>query len=383
MSFWRMAILILVALSTIPPAWGRQSGVLVGFLAEPGGTVSAQSFDDVKEPKYQTVWIAPDATGKLAVLATMPDLIVPRKDGFWHVGLKQVCEFTHNVSDVDGGSESILQALWRAPIAKPGIVSVRRPCAAHEPGDYAPPYPRSEQDKNKISQCGLGLMDIEYVSPVVLSIRKDSGQSGECEERGGRFTATLSVIGYDSDEKLTVSHLLGPEAQQAYVKALPKHAQNDEGRDCGDPTTADDEWRIGRNAGRWSAFAHQDLGFFNCSVDALMRFRLPSSVTGDNSPQADWKVLQAKVKDLQDTYVSPAKDLLIVMTGTELRFHEYAEGEPGKLLLTLPAQPIVMVQWSTGTHVQGWTNQLQEISKHPLPEPEVRVVPAANQRIQN
>jgi len=34
------------------------------------------------------------------------------------------------------------------------------------------------------------------------------------------------------------------------------------------------------------------------------------------------------VKDFRDAYVSPAKDLPIVMTGTELWFCEFVEGMP-------------------------------------------------------
>jgi len=59
------------------------------------------------------------------------------------------------------------------------------------------------------------------------------------------------------------------------------------------------------------------------------------------------------VKDSRDAYVPPAKDSPIVMTGTELRFREFAKGMPGKLQFTLPAHPIVMLQWSTGKHVQA------------------------------
>ena len=51
-----------------------------------------QEFESIHEPKYQTFWIATDANGKRSVVATMPELIVGRRDGFWHVGVKQICE---------------------------------------------------------------------------------------------------------------------------------------------------------------------------------------------------------------------------------------------------------------------------------------------------
>lgn len=373
MRLMRGLVLACFVLFSAKLVWGQQSGVLIGFLAEKAQSEEAQSFDQVKEPKYQTVWVAPDVSGNLAVLATIPDVIVPMRDGFWHVGVKQVCEFSH---DMDGGNESIRQVVWRAPVWMRGTVQASQLCSEHDPSDYAPPYGRSEQDKNKISQCGYELMEIEYVSPALLSVRKDTGQSEDCEPRGGRYNVDFSVIGYESDESLNVAQVLGDEARTAYLRALPKEAQGDDGGSCGEPTDQDSGWRIDRHGGHWAVFAHQDLGYFGCSVDAFVPFRLQSNVTGDNSPAPDWKRLKASVRDFRDAFVSPTKDLLMVMTGTELRFHEYAEGMPGKLLLTLPANPIVMVQWSTGTHVRDWTRQLRAIGAHPLPEAQVRVTPA-------
>jgi hypothetical protein len=359
-------------------ACGQQSGVLIGLLLQKPQSEEAQSFDEIKEPEYQTIWVAPNTAGKLAVLATIPDVIVPMKDGFWHVGVKEVCEFSHEMVDQDGGNESIRQVVWREPIRTPGTVQVSKPCTEHDPSDYAPPYGRSEDEKNKISQCGYELREIEYVSPALLSVRKYEGQSEACEARGGRYTVDFSVIGYESDESLKVSQVLGDEARTAYLKALPKEGQGDGGESCGgEPSDQDTGWRIDRHGGRWAMFAHQDLGYFGCNVDAFVPFRLPSNVTGDNSPVPDWKQLKS-AKDLRDAYLSPLKDLLIVMTGTELRFHEYAEGIPGKLLLTLPAHPIVMLQWSTGKHVQDWTQQLTGIVAHPLPEATVQVVQAGS-----
>jgi hypothetical protein len=372
MRFWRALLTGLVILLATRVAQGQQPGALIGFLVEKPKSEEAQTFEEIKEPVYQTVWVAPDASGKLAALVTIPNLIVPMKDGFWHVGVKQMCEFSHEPGDQTGGNESMRQAVWRAPISMAAKVQATQLCREHDPDDYAPPFGRSEQDQMKISQCGFELMEIEYVSPAVLSVRKYDGQSESCEPRGGRYSVDFSVVGYESDEALTVRQVLGDEARAAYLKALPKQGQGDGGEDCGEPANQDSGWRIDRHAGRWALYAHQGMGNFGCHVDAYVPFRLQSNVTGDNSPSPEWKQLKASVKDFRDAYVSPTKDLLIVMTGTELRFCQYVEGMPGKALLTLPAYPVVMLQWSTGKHVQDWTQQLGAIAAHALPEPEVQ-----------
>lgn len=378
MAILRLAFFAFAVLSSARIACGQQSGVLIGVVEAAAQSESAQTFEELKEPKYKTIWLAQDATGKLAVLTTIPELIVPRKDGFWHVGVKQVCEFSHDPTDREGGNESMTQMLWHAPVGKPGVVNATQLCTEHDPGDYAPPYGRAENDMNKISQCGFQLQEIEYLSPTVISLRQYSGQSEDCEARGGRYSVDFSVITYESDGKLAVGQFLGAAANQAYKTALPAQGQGDGGEDCGEPMNRDDEWRIGRNAGRWGIYVHQNLGYFGCMVDAPVRFRLPSSVTGDNSLLPDWKLLKATMKEAEDAFVSPAKDMLIVVTKTELRFHEYADGKPGKMLLTLTTGPLVMLQWSTGTHVEEWTKQLEAIGKQPLPSPEVRIAAAKN-----
>lgn len=61
--------------------------------------------------------------------------------------------------------------------------------------------------------------------------------------------------------------------------------------------------------------------------------------------------------------------------------HEFVAGRgraAGKVLLTMPVKPIVMVQWSTGTHVEDWSKQLSGIAAKPLPEVKVKVVPVKN-----
>jgi hypothetical protein len=367
------AISVLAAFSCVGAVRAQQSGVLIGVQEAPAQSQDAQTFDELSPPKYKTIWVAPDASGQLAVLATIPDLIVPRKDGFWHVGVGQACGYFPDPGGADEGNESMVQAVWRAPVAQAGIVPVSHLCAPRPAGDYAPSVQVNAQ--NKITQCGFQLTEIWYLSPAVISVKRYSGQSEDCEPRGGHYSDDSFVVEYNSDENLSVGEFLGPDAEAAYRKALPASGKSEDGDDCDFPSNIDSGWLIQRRLGRWSIAVHQDLGPFGCAIDAPVRFRLPLSVTSDNSPVPDWKTLQASVKDLQDAYVSPAGNRIVIMTSTELQFCEFADGKPGKVLLHIPVQPIVMLQWSTGTHVQDWTNQLTELAKHPLPPPKVQVEP--------
>lgn len=355
----------------VAPARGQQAGVLIGVVE--ARAEEAQDFDSIHAPKYQTLWIAPDANGQFSVMVTITELIVPRRDGFWHVGVKQVCEFDAGTGE-DGGNESIAQMIWAAPVAKAGEVEQRHPCIAHQPEEYAPPFGRGPGDARKIAQCGFDLADIEFLSAELISWREYESQSEDCEARGGRYNARHHVRRVDSDDAVSFEKLFGAQAGAAYAKAAAVKPHDDNGEECGEEVSGrDDQWRIGRNAGRWAAFVNQNAGYFGCSVDAPIRFRLPGALTGETAALSDWKAFYSIEKELEDGFVSPTGDLAMVTTKTEIKLYEVREKAPGKLLLTLPGRPIVMVQWATGTHVQDWTAQLAKIARQHSPESVVRV----------
>jgi hypothetical protein len=366
------AAILLAAMS----AYGQHSGVLLGVAGPSTNPDSeAQSFDTIHAPQYQTLWIAPDAHGEIRVLATLLEIIVPRRDGFWRVGVQQVCEF-------DGGdypNERLEHVVWAVPVAKAPIAEATSPCAPHKPEDYAPPYFRSEQDKDKISQCGFALVNLLYVSPELISISTYTGQSDDCEVRGGRYNIDFRVRNFDPGRSLGFGELLGEPAHAAYERALPKHGSSDGQEDCGETDHGNDVgWRIARDGGRWRPFIHQDLGYFGCSSDALIRFPLPAAMTGESSPAPNLKQLRAKIPGIADAYISPAGDLLIAASSSDTKIFELHAGVLGKLMLKLPAQSIVMAQWATGKHVQDWTTQLEALSKQKLPEPSIQIKPPAN-----
>jgi len=376
----RKTLLLSAAFLFVGTAAAQRSGVLLGVAGASSNAVGdTQSFDTIHEPQYRTLWIARDASGELKVLSTLPELIVPRQDGFWHVGVKQFCEFDYFE---DGGNERLRQVVWAAPATQSATVEQSHPCTAHKPEDYAPPYSRSEQDKNKISQCGFELVNLLYLSPAIISMSTYTGQSEDCEARGGRYNVDFKVRNFDSDEALSFGQLLGAKAHDAYVRALPARGQGDGGEDCGESEeTRDTGWRIAHSHGRWHPYAHQDLGYFGCAVDAAMSIPLPGSLTGDVSSAFDWRrlqSLQSKADPIADVYVSPAGDLLIATSHSETRFFELRAGVPGKLLLTLPSSGIVAAQWATGAHIQDWTEKISALAIQHLPAPVMRVKPASN-----
>ena len=78
MRFWRAMLTGLVILLATGMVQAPQSGALIGFLVDKPKSEEAQTFEEIKERVCLTVWVAPDASGKLAALVTIPNLIVPK-----------------------------------------------------------------------------------------------------------------------------------------------------------------------------------------------------------------------------------------------------------------------------------------------------------------
>ena len=118
--------LIVSALQFGRPAWPQRSGVLLGVADAITTDKNYDDFSTIHPPTYRTLWIAPEASGELKVLATLPQLIVPMKDGFWQVGVSQNCAFDD--SDKDFPNESLEQQVWAAPVVKTAMLEESGPC---------------------------------------------------------------------------------------------------------------------------------------------------------------------------------------------------------------------------------------------------------------
>jgi hypothetical protein len=65
-------------------------GLLVARMSHARGTEILGSPSVVE---YETLWLVRDASGA-RVVSTLPDVMVPRKDGFWRLGIAHVCHLS-------------------------------------------------------------------------------------------------------------------------------------------------------------------------------------------------------------------------------------------------------------------------------------------------
>jgi hypothetical protein len=352
-------------------AVAQQTGVLLGYgsPAPDGGW------------GYQTMWIV--FSGEEAkVTVVVPDVVVPRATGFWRVGRSLVCEFEESISR-DGNRE----VLWTSPIEKTPAPKVAPSCKNHRAGDEADGGDAAEgENSNNVVLCSKETARLLYVSPAIFSQQFDSWDG--CDARGGRDQSRDEVRHFEDSAPLSMADFFGERTTAAYSKALEQgFAENSKEYNCPD-LEADEynlkSWQVVHVRGAWHAAAAMDSIMGECAFQYPTALVLPKSVTGEVSKAALWPAMAKAVPHLSDFYFSPLGDYaLVLMSPKNFEYHLYAysakNGELGKMLAEIPwentnSHPIVMAQWSAGKYVAQWTEVLQKIKDHPLPDP---ILPAA------
>ncbi len=339
-----------------------QSGVLVG-VAKPGG--------------YETLWIVRDASGP--VHATIPALLVPRADGWWRLGTVPICP-------TGGPDDEFMDVLWRVRAdSAPEIAEI-----CHELPRGELPLPLYAEDSaardslaKELVRCSWSKIDIKFVSPEYLAVGERSGQSEECEPRGGRWYQSYYVSRFNGDSSIALPQFVGTNIDSIGRSALAQEAKelakDEMCTNIVDGFNANELLEIGvawyplRARGRWRPVLIEQLGTGDCQLLPVLDVTLASTLTGHDSLRPSWATLSKQVKGLEDAFTSPRGDLVIVRSGDSLLVHLGAGDQLGKGIGAIPftQREIVMVQWATGRNVARWNEEIAAMMRRGLTGPKV------------
>ena len=342
-----------------------QSGVLIG-VAKPGG--------------YETLWIVRDASHPLR--ATIPNLLIPRADGWWRVGTVPICS--------TGGPEGqSMDVFWRGRADSTAVISE----ICHELPRGELPLPIYAEDSaardslsREIVRCSWSRIAIKFVSPQHVAVGETSGQTEECEPRGGRWYQSYYVSRFHGDSSLALEELAGPRvdslARVALGRAAKELAQDElcttlaEGFDPNELLEIGDQWFPTRAAGRWMPVVFNQIATGDCQLLPVVDVALSPTLTGHDALRPAWNVLIKGVKGLRDAFASPQGDLIVLRVADSLMVHLGDGKQLGRRIgaFPFPEREIVMIQWATGRHVARWDEEIAALMRRRI-EP-VRVVPA-------
>lgn len=315
-----------------PPA--KDVGLLLG-LKQTLGSTSEYSV-------YRTLWIT-RAAGKVSI-DTSPNLLVPRRDGFWAIG--------SNISSRDDKKEEFV---WRAPIGKQ--------VAIHE---LSQEEAESLPDEASISR------PIDFVSAAYIGIAK------------ANYTEFESFHMFSLDDgayehPIDISSLLGPASwaklneEKTAPSGVPVSMQNS----C-NLEVKPANWDLVRNDGRWLV---QGWGPVDCglsSVGAIQTYLTtihpPASTGGFDELPVTWEQVTKAFPLAVDAFAAPTWGLLVILTSEDMLVCPVTQtgiGKPVGQSPLLAYEKPVMAQWAVGRFVASWTEQFQHFKASPGPHHEL------------
>jgi hypothetical protein len=339
-----------------------QSGVLIG-VAKPGG--------------YETLWVVRDASRP--VRATLSALLVPRADGWWRVGTVSICP-------TGGPNDQSMNVLWRVRAdSAPVIAEI---CHELPRGElplpiYAEDSAARDAEMKEVVRCSWSEIDIKFVSSEYVAVGERSGQTEECEPRGGRWYQSYYVSRFNGDSSLALSRFVSTRFDSIARRALADEAKElakdevcaniVEGFNPDELLELGGQWYPSRVEGRWRPILIEELGTGDCQLLPVLHVRLASMLTGHDSLRPSWATLAKQVKKLDDAFTSPRGDLVVVRSGDSLLVHLGAGDQLGKRVAAIPftEREIVMVQWATGRNVARWNEEIAAMVRRGLAEPRV------------
>ena len=201
---------------------------------------SPKAFGDVSMVRYETRWIVRDASGA-RIVAKVPDIIVPRKSGFWRIGIEHTCQFTPAPKDDPNnhGNINTADVPYSVPVGQAPVVELEFPACDPKTAErlfddaYNPefvPQPDNEHspDANAPSECGWANRWFASILPDLVSVSYFQGASEACEPQGGNTYNEIWVQNPEdpfpfvgpAQQQIPFDLLFGAAGHRAWIHAV-------------------------------------------------------------------------------------------------------------------------------------------------------------------
>jgi hypothetical protein len=399
---WRLkaplAAVVFLSATCGSAAWA-QSGLLLG-LGRP-------CLEGPCETVYRTLWIAPH--GGTVQIVELPDLIVPRRVGFWRVGVRSYCD-PNGLEDFKGNKVPWPRDAWfAAPVRERPVVDGLVPCPAHAQEDSCASesitltFVNGEYislQQRAVTECsmhsdGSGTWRVRRLgdrgaSPLAYSAIEGEGTSDEYERR-----AAHALMENDQGMR-DAGVLLGEgdtEEDREIRKSDPKWSSMTEVEKVAAmqavdhpcfPKHNDGDWYIGRNQGRWVAYGAFDTHRL-CGVYVHFELPSPAALAGPATMPISLNAIRKQVPGAYDAFWLPNQEMVAVLVGlgtplpgeafpsrTSLEVFSLHGKDLGKPTITMSLMDFegpVMAESATGSNVARWTTELTKIKAQGVVKP--------------
>jgi hypothetical protein len=362
-----------------PPENPFGTGLLVAFVRD-----QRAAGESPRLLQYETRWIVRDSTGA-HVGAKIQDIIVPRKTGFWRVGIQHTCQFrAPDKDDPRDHGEIITEDIpYSVPVEETPELSLDHPACDPETRvrvfdrSYNP-YATSSSEKAPF-ECIWKSASFLSVLPDLVSISYDEGVRETCDPHS-REEFSVSVRKADNLSSVPISRIFGDQGSRAWNRAIQAAVKESS---CSKvPPPSDGGWYLEHSSGQWHADASLQWGEYrmDCVLSPSIDIVVPRSVTHAAPLPVSWATLEKELPGLTDAYISPDGSVLLAIVSREdnsthrweiaaVQLFDFSAHELGPKLLELPPNDVVMAEWATGRFIKSWTDSLRALASHGLPAP--------------
>jgi hypothetical protein len=390
-------------LLAFPPVRAQQSSDATP-VASPVGLLLARvahernpdALGDTSMVQYETLWIVRDASGA-RIAAKVPDIIVPRKSGFWRIGIEHTCQLSSQAKGDpnDHGNISTEDVAYAVPVGKAPVVELEYPPCDPQTAkrlfddSYNPefvPDPDGEHpaNPNAPSECGWVNRWFESVLPDLISVSYYQGVSEICEPSGGNLYTEIWVQSPEdpippvgpANEQIPFDRLFGPVGHRAWIKAVS--GDQPDGDSCiADGDMAQTGWSLKHFHGEWRAHAFAQVGRV-CAASGDPKVVVPRTLTHAIPLPIPWAALEKQLPGISDAYIAPGGSVLLAIQSKKgapiseesqtvsVALFDFSGSKLGAKLLDLPPTRIVMAEWAAGRFVQSWTESLSALRSRGL-----------------
>jgi hypothetical protein len=305
------------------------SGVLIGLRS----SKKPDSKSPYGENNYRTLWIS-NMNEQIRPVYSTQDLFVPRKSGFWKVGVTR-----------ENQNETIRDVLFANPADKAELNT------SNWQGI------NNENMLRTILYAGN-----DYISTELTPVRKDNKPN------------SLEVLPIDNIEgasPIKISDIAGENGKAALNEGASWLIKEGlPGSNGNFSITPDEEsFYISRRNGHWIMKGR--INTPNQTTpweDFNIKIIPPSKLVSYDELCLSWNFIKARVPDAVDAYTSPNRDMAVIVTGSTLFIYAIQNGtlsqNPDNKIRLKDKENIVMAEWCSGKYVDKWDKEFMKNTTH-------------------
>lgn len=279
---------------------------------------------------YKTLWIS-TRNRKLQSTVELPRLFLPRRSGFWEVGVDR--EFT------DG---KLMQNLYAHP-----IIEFTKEDA-------------SSKDENTLQ---------EYLQRNIIFIGNDY-MCTEIEENGQ--LQVLPIDNISTGKGVNISDLVEGNINDTLTRSVNVfHASQDKSEAYElEKQMHKENFTISRKNGHWvmKGRLNYNSSSYNKNFEDFIIYGVPlSTFVNYDELYVPWSEIKARVPEASDAFTSPNKEIALLVTKNYIYIYsiinEHLSEEPIDKIKLQENESIIMAEWATGDYVEKWNEIMMNTKK--------------------